>query len=402
MMKASKRKTSSKVEGPRKKRRNADSVPLQSPRGSTSMKQEEKSTILLGKTSRDDFSNRYKQLHKIGEGGFGSVYAGTRTSDQLPVAIKQILKSDVKRRSIVLNGIKHVIPLEVLLMCKAAGEPEPVGKSAAVSLLEWYDLDREILLVMERPEQCVGLLQYLEEYGPLNEAMAKILMKQLVEAYLQMDSVKIFHRDIKSENILIQLLSHVPRVRVIDFGCGCILRDRRYRYRTYSGTHAYIPPEFRIYGSYEAGPTTVWQLGAVLFEMVHKSTQFNTEGFLEKKCRISTRLSQRCRDLLNMCLAQRPEDRATLKQIAQHPWLKVQPTQQNLFKPLVNPLPLMQNDDQPTPSVLPSNTTADQHYNAQSPLRHVFLTLAAKLSFPNPSPVPTMPRRTSIPSRNPK
>nr|XP_043884125.1 serine/threonine-protein kinase PAK 3-like [Solea senegalensis] len=258
LLEALMRNTSSERERPSKKQRGNDSFLSKCGSDFSTPKQEERSsTVLLGKTRTADFNTKYKQLGKIGGGGFGLVYAGTRISDQLPVAIKHIHKADVKRRSMVINGRKCQIPLEVVLMHKAAGEPESVGKSTAVSLLDWYDLGDKVLLVMERPVMSMDLSRYLDISGPLQEALAKVIMKQVVDAAIQMDSEKIFHRDIKSENILLQATSNVPRVRVIDFGCGCILSKRRYRYRTFFGTLIYVPPEFETHGVYEAGPTTV-------------------------------------------------------------------------------------------------------------------------------------------------
>ena len=76
----------------------------------------------------------------------------------------------------MLNGRTCRIPQEVLLMLKAAGEPVTVGKSAAVSILDWYDLDQEVLLVMERPVPSTELLSFIKDNsGPMAEDMAKVL-----------------------------------------------------------------------------------------------------------------------------------------------------------------------------------------------------------------------------------
>ncbi|XP_031728941.1 serine/threonine-protein kinase pim-1-like [Anarrhichthys ocellatus] len=197
------------------------------------------------------FEEKYLQLKtfwfelKKLVGGFGSVYAGNIKTDHLPVAIKHIPKVDVESRPMVFNGRTHMA--EALLMLRAGGEPA----SAAVSLIDWYALDQEVLLVMERPVPCVDLSTYVvNNNGLLRVDQAKNIMKQLVEAAIKMHSEAVFHRDIKTENVLVETNSNVPRVRIIDFGCGCYMKKRPYRH--YSGTAGYAPPEFYSQGKYEA------------------------------------------------------------------------------------------------------------------------------------------------------
>ncbi len=50
-----------------------------------------------------------------------------------------------------------------------------VGTSAPVSLLDWYDLENELILVMERPVPCTDLLQYVKDNGgSMPEDKAKV------------------------------------------------------------------------------------------------------------------------------------------------------------------------------------------------------------------------------------
>ncbi|XP_059184839.1 serine/threonine-protein kinase pim-2-like [Centropristis striata] len=277
------------------------------------------------RTSTENFEAKYLQLHQLGEGGYGTVYAGERKSDNLPVsnkymvAIKHIPEALVRNRPVVLNGKTHMVPLEVLLMLRVAGGAESLGKHAAVTLLDWYDLGPEVLLVMERPVPCEDLLTYLDNNnGFLREDQTKNIMKQLVEAAVKMHSLGVFHRDIKAENVLVDLSSDVPRVRIIDFGCGCLVK--KIPYRSFYGTDAYIPPEFYRLGTYEAEPSTVWQLGALLYELLDGYKNFTTLEFLHKKIIINTELSKDCQDLLEVCLAVNPQERGTLEQILLHPW----------------------------------------------------------------------------------
>lgn len=59
-------------------------------------------------------------------------------------------------------------------------------------------------------------------------SLFQVITKQLVDAIVEVHSKGVFHRDIKLDNILIETGSDVPRVRLIDFGCGTFLSEGRY------------------------------------------------------------------------------------------------------------------------------------------------------------------------------
>uniref|UniRef100_A0A3Q0R6Y3 Serine/threonine-protein kinase n=1 Tax=Amphilophus citrinellus TaxID=61819 RepID=A0A3Q0R6Y3_AMPCI len=246
------------------------------------------------------FEAKYTEDYLLGEGGYGSVLAGMRKADYLPV----------------INGKTYVVPLEVLLMIKVGGGPESVGTRAAVSILDWYDLEQEVLLVMERPVPCVNLpfFSFLTVLFVFQN-----IMRQLVDAAIKMHTKRVFHRDIKAENLLVETSSGDLRVRVIDFGCGCWVQEKPFT--SFLGTSAYAPPEFFICGRYEAAPTTVWQLGALLYKMLDKDHYFTTFRFLRGNISFNNDLSQDCQNFLEQCLALDPKERATLEEIQQHPWL---------------------------------------------------------------------------------
>lgn len=59
-------------------------------------------------------------------------------------------------------------------MYQAGAGPDSVGRNASVSLLDWYNLDQEVILVMERPTPSEDLFSYCLANAPLPEAHAKV------------------------------------------------------------------------------------------------------------------------------------------------------------------------------------------------------------------------------------
>ncbi|XP_061905336.1 serine/threonine-protein kinase pim-2-like [Entelurus aequoreus] len=278
-------------------------------------------TLQQADNTRTTFVLKYLQLEKLGEGGFGSVYAGYRKSDGFPVAIKYIPIEKVESVSLYINGKVQKVPLEALLMLQASSLRNRDGTSSVVLLLDTYDLQQELVLVMERPAPSVDLFTYRTKYklGPLEEYETKNILKQLVDTAIKMHAVNVFHRDLKQRNILLQATFSLPLVRVIDFGCSCFVSDEPYQ--EYAGTLRYAPPEYVFKRPYKAGPATVWQLGALLFELLDGTERFDTLMFLIKGLRLNRVLSQDCKDFLWICLTSDMEQRATLEQLQCHSWL---------------------------------------------------------------------------------
>ncbi|XP_056892054.1 serine/threonine-protein kinase pim-2-like [Takifugu flavidus] len=270
----------------------------------------------------EEYEKHYIEDSQLGEGGFQTVYCGYRRGDLFPVAIKHIDKYLVKYQPVVINGELHCVPLEMILMAMTAGDA--VGGNAAVSPLAWTDHDYEVLLIMERPENCMSLFDF--NNGQIEECLAKEFMRELVEAAIEIHKAGVFHRDLKLENILIQFYDArlIPRVRIIDFGCGWFVTPG---YCGYVGTSCYEPPEFKQRGTYEAGPTTVWQLGCILLEPLSEKTDLFTTRM--QHCQnvlmytiMELKVSEDCKKFLMRYLLINPDQRLTLGQMLCHPWLR--------------------------------------------------------------------------------
>ncbi|XP_034021406.1 serine/threonine-protein kinase pim-2-like [Thalassophryne amazonica] len=250
----------------------------------------------------------YHEDFVFGEGGFGKVYDGHRDPDGMAVSHKVAIKHIPLAR--VPMGKHERVPLEVFLMQKAAGGNHSGGSTAAISLLDWQVKGDELILILERPFPCSDLFDYVERKGGfLEEKEAKNIMHQLVKAAVELHRNGVFHRDIKDENVLLDWSDGELQARFIDFGCGTRAMEGHYdRFKAHPagngtyillgfccvrltsyvcvlfivGTRDYAPPEYIQLKRYRASPTTVWQLGVLMYGLLEGNEPFATKGSFAK------------------------------------------------------------------------------------------------------------------------
>ncbi|RXN11492.1 serine threonine- kinase pim-3-like protein [Labeo rohita] len=150
------------------------------------------------KRSRED---AYIKGPMLGQGGFGSVFAGIRSSDRLPVAIKYVTKYE-EHEDIEVEG-QGLLPLEVALMTRVNSAPACPN---VLKLLEWFEHPGRYVMILERPDSCQDL----------------------------------HSRDVKPQNLLI--CTDTNEIKLLDFGCGHLLKDSEYK--EFAGTLSFAPPEW--------------------------------------------------------------------------------------------------------------------------------------------------------------
>jgi len=255
----------------------------------------------------------------IGKGGFGTVYRGIRKKDKLRVAIKHIAKRKVTGME-MLNDLK--VPLEVALM-HAAQNVEGV-----VKLLDYFERPDSFVIVMEKPENCKDMFDYITEKGSIEESVARGFFKQIVQIVLACHSNGVIHRDIKDENILVN--DKTQKVKLIDFGSGAFIKDSMKT--EFEGTRAYSPPEWIRCSRYLDNEATVWSFGILLYDMVCGDIPFETdEEICEAELNFKSKVSETCQNLIRSCLRIRPRDRIDIGQVLSHPWLEEESSDSSLI-----------------------------------------------------------------------
>ncbi|VDM37629.1 unnamed protein product [Toxocara canis] len=259
------------------------------------------------------FKKTYRLKGELGRGGFGIVYRAVRISDETPVAVKFIERGYVREWG-KLNDER--VPMEICMLARCA------SIRGVIKLLEWFSMPEGFLIVMERPYPCVDLFDFIKTQGSIDEDLARFLFRQVAETIVECARQKVLHRDIKDENVVIDLVS--GETRLIDFGAATPLKKTHYT--DFQGTRLYCPPEWFLHALYLGEEAAVWSLGVLLYNMLNGRLPFRNEkdictSHLLGPLPFHTLLSDEAKDLMERCLRFDPFARCSLDEVVSHPWV---------------------------------------------------------------------------------
>ncbi len=227
----------------------------------------------------------YKLFNVIGEGSFGQVFLTQKGNDPNYLATKRL---DFQQIS---PDMKRFIDNEMSIM-RILKHPN------IIRLVDLLQSSNHYYIIIE---YCNGgtLSDCIRKYGrPLPIEVVQYFMRQIVNGVKYIHSKRIIHRDLKSDNILLNYKNLADKnnmnllsaeVKIIDFGLAKQLMPNEYT-NTAVGSPINMDPlilkKYMKAGGYEKlqgynEKADIWSLGTIFYEMLTGKPLFMVDGIVE-------------------------------------------------------------------------------------------------------------------------
>ncbi len=253
----------------------------------------------------------YKIGRSIGHGAFGKVNIALHILSGHIVAIKSFNKLKNKFP-------RHKILAEIKLMKKLRNHKN------IIKLFEYLETETYFCIIMENIPGG-NLLNIINKMSKIPEKLSKYIFKQLIEGIKYIQNQGIVHRDIKPDNILIDLNN---TIKICDFGVSKEVKQNQLL-KDSCGTPAFVAPEILLDSPYDPFKCDIWSSGVVLYTMLSGVVPFrgNNDHQLHKSI-LSGKFTQlndisiECQDLISKLLEVNPNKRIKIDNILSHKWFK--------------------------------------------------------------------------------
>ena len=251
----------------------------------------------------------YTCISALGYGASATVYRAVHKATGRECAIKRIDKARMDMKT---------VEREISIM-------KEIDSPFIVPFFDAYEDESCMNIVMA---YCEGgnLMSHIIRHGRLPEEEAKVMFVELIFGlrHLHLTS-QILHRDIKTENVLMDKHGHV---RLSDFGFSCKFDINNALTSTYCGSPAYVAPEMIMREAYTS-KADIWSAGVVLYVMltgtlpfVGANIQECMHAVVEKQPEFPSYLSDESCDLLSRLLAKNPRERPDVSGVLADPWVR--------------------------------------------------------------------------------
>ncbi|KAK4213512.1 kinase-like domain-containing protein [Rhypophila decipiens] len=248
----------------------------------------------------------------LGKGKFGRVYLAREREHGFICALKVLYKDELQQGR-VEKQVRREIEIQSNL-----------SHPNVLKLYGHFHDSKRIFLILEFAGQG-ELYKNLRKANRFPEWKAAQYIAQMASALSYLHRKHVIHRDIKPENILLGIHGEI---KISDFGWSVHAPSNRRT--TYCGTLDYLPPEMivpRTPGHSYDEKVDLWSLGVLTYEFLVGEAPFEDTPVMTTKriargdLKVPSFLSKDATDLIKKLLVVNPQDRLSLEEVQQHPWI---------------------------------------------------------------------------------
>jgi len=265
--------------------------------------------------------NKYQFDHEIGVGHFSRIYKATDKDSGLSTIIKFIKKNQIEDAKIKYN-----------LAC-------PDIDSENLMEINYVSEDDNLIVVISSNEPGENVLNYLNRLEIISEKVIQNIFRMILNGVRDCHNKSIIIGNIKYENVIIFSKNNKIKVKISDFFIINVLKmDQEYSSRLY--TEMFSSPEFFMREEI-VEKSDVWSIGVLLYCLLSGRKPFDGKEKLQLQQQISSGsytlesdewnyISEDAKDLIKKMLSVNIEERITVDQALNHPWI----TQEQSTEPL--------------------------------------------------------------------
>ncbi|KXJ94534.1 hypothetical protein Micbo1qcDRAFT_193681 [Microdochium bolleyi] len=265
--------------------------------------------------------NDFVILEDMGQGAYGQVKLARYKHEG---GKKVVLKYVTKRRILVDTWTRDrrlgTIPLEIHVLdyLRRDGFRHP----NIVDMEDFFEDETNYYIEMA-PHGLPGmdLFDYIELRANMDEDECRSIFVQVAKAIYHLHiKVKVVHRDIKDENVILDGEGHI---KLIDFGSAAYIKSGPFD--VFVGTIDYAAPEVLAGNPYGGKEQDVWALGILLYTIIYKENPFySIDEIMDRDLRIPYVVSEESINLIRGMLNRDVKARYDIEQVLQHPWCQVE------------------------------------------------------------------------------